>query len=239
MEITNWWVQWGILIIMLCSAVLMAIVQNNFRHKAMKYGQISNGSNKTGQQIALEILHRNGIHNVSVVLGHEGRDNYNPKTNQIQLSPSVFNSASIYAAAVAAHEVGHAIQWAKGYAGVKLRDALVQPVHFITRFSWMLFIFSFFFMFSLSYNQWLVFMMVPLVSIGAMGLFQLVTLPVEFDASKRAKKQLMEMNLVNGQQENAAVKSTLNAAALTYVIAFATTMIYFIFFLMRLLSARR
>lgn len=179
-----------------------------------KWGEVRASSNITGAEAAREILQAAQIHDVEVVetnnfLG----DHYDPTSKRLCLSTSVFNTPSVAALGVAAHETGHAIQHAKAYAPLKARMAII-PVTMIASQMLPFVIFG-----------GLFFHITGLITLGIycyliLLAFQLVTLPVEFDASRRAKIILRQMGIIQPGEEAAGVNKVLNAAALTYVAAF-------------------
>src|SRR5947209_12921586 len=179
-----------------------------------KWGEVRASSNITGAECAREILQAAQIHDVDVVETNDFLgDHYDPTNKKLHLSSNVYNTPSVAAVGIAAHETGHAIQHAKAYAPLKARMAIV-PVTMIA-------------------SQMLPFVILGGLFFGITGLitlgiycylillvFQLITLPVEFDASRRAKIILQQMGIVRSGAELAGVNSVLNAAALTYVAAF-------------------
>lgn len=169
---------------------------------------VANGM--TGAQVARRILDANGLNEVPIEETPGSlSDHYDPRNRSVHLSPEVFRGVSVASTAVGAHEVGHAIQHASSYAFFKFRSALFPAVSFASRI-WMLFLFGGLILGTFG----LVYVGIALYAVAV--LFQLVTLPVEFDASNRAKNQLSELGLV-ASNEAAGVKSTLTAAAWTYV----------------------
>jgi Zn-dependent membrane protease YugP len=169
---------------------------------------VANGM--TGAQIARRILDANGLDEVPIEeTPGTLSDHYDPRNRSVHLSPEVYRGVSVASTAVGAHEVGHAIQHAKSYSFFQFRSALFPAVSFASRI-WMLFLFGGIILGTLG----LVWVGVALYAVAV--LFQLVTLPVEFDASNRAKQQLSDLGLV-ASPEAAGVKSTLTAAAWTYV----------------------
>jgi hypothetical protein len=169
---------------------------------------VSNGM--TGAQVARRILDANGLHEVPIEEAPGSlSDHYDPRSRSVHLSPEVFRGVSVASTAVGAHEVGHAIQHAQSYAFFKFRSAMFPAVQFASNI-WMLFLIGGIILAAFE----LIFVAVALYSVAV--LFQIVTLPVEFDASRRAKRQLGDLGLV-AANESAGVKSTLTAAAWTYV----------------------
>jgi hypothetical protein len=169
---------------------------------------VSNGM--TGAQVARRILDSNGLHEVPVEETPGSlSDHYDPRSRSVHLSPEVSRGVSVASTAVGAHEVGHAIQHAQAYAFFRFRSAMFPAVQFASNI-WLLFLIGGFILNALG----LIYVGIALYSVAV--LFQIVTLPVEFDASNRAKRQLNDLGLV-AANESAGVKSTLTAAAWTYV----------------------
>ena len=184
----------------------------------------------TGGQVARRILDANGLNDIPVEETPGSlSDHYDPRSKSVHLSPEVFRGVSIASTSVAAHEVGHAIQHAKSYAFFRFRSAMFPAVQFASNI-WMLFLIGGIFF---AITQFIV-LAVALYAIAV--LFQIVTLPVEFDASSRAKKQLNELGLVVAS-EGAGVKSVLSAAAWTYV-AGALAAVAMLLYYLSLLSNR-
>jgi len=185
-------------------------VSNAFR----KCGEVRASSNITGAECAREILQAAQIHDVDVVETNDFLgDHYDPTNKKLHLSSNVYQTPSVAALGIAAHETGHAIQHAKAYAPLKARMAIV-PVTMVASQMLPFVIFG-----------GLFFHMTGLITLGiycylVLLVFQLITLPVEFDASRRAKIILREMGIVQPGQEATGVNKVLNAAALTYVAAF-------------------
>ncbi len=173
---------------------------------------------QTGAEVARAILDANGLYDVRVV-PTQGvlSDHYNPATKTVALSESNFNEASIAGAAVAAHEVGHAIQHKEAYSMLTLRSKLVPVANISSNASWIFVMIGIF----ASSSGWLLLGIVLLV---AGVVFQLVTLPVEFDASKRALVQMNSLGIITNEEERPARK-VLSAAALTYVAAAAVAVL--------------
>jgi len=173
----------------------------------------------TGAQAARMILQSNGINDVSVQrISGKLTDHYNPSTKVLNLSESVYGSTSVAAIGVAAHECGHAIQHARGYFPLSLRTALVPVANIGSQLSWVFIIVGAI----LSFNQTLI--TIGIIMFSAAVLFQLVTLPVEFNASARALEQL-ESNGILYRDEVSQTRKVLSAAALTYVAAAATAIL--------------
>ncbi len=181
-----------------------------------KYAKVTNHSGLTGSMAARKILDMNGLYHIKVErVSGDLTDHYDPKADVIRLSESVFDSASVAAVGVAAHEAGHAVQHAKNYAPIKVRNALVPIVNISTSLSMPLFVIG------------LILSMTGLALLGVILfstalLFQIVTLPVEFDASRRAIKILSSGNLMY-EDEVRGARKVLSAAAMTYVAGAAAT----------------
>ena len=193
------------------SMLVSAILKSRFN----AYGKIPLAARLTGKEIAEKMLRENGIYDVKVV-SVQGflSDHYNPANKTINLSPEVYNNYSISAAAVAAHETGHAVQHATAYAWLNLRSKLVPAVQFSsTIVNWVLLIGVFM---AASGNPTL--LLVGIILFAATVIFSLVTLPVEFDASRRALAWLQHTNVTN-EQEYPKAKNALTWAAMTYVVA--------------------
>ena len=183
-----------------------------------KWGEVRASSNITGAQCAREILQAAQIHDVDVIEteGFLG-DHYDPAQKKLCLSSNVYNVPSVAALGIAAHETGHAIQHAKAYAPLKLRMAIVPMTMIASQ------------MLPFVILGGIFFRITGLITLGIycyliLLVFQLITLPVEFDASRRAKIILQEMRIVQPGEEVVGVNKVLNAAALTYVAAFIATL---------------
>lgn len=189
------------------------------------------GNGMTGAQVARRILDANGLQEVPIEETPGSlSDHYDPRSRSVHLSPEVFRGVSIASTAVGAHEVGHAIQHAQAYAFFKFRSAMFPAVQFASNI-WMLFLIGGIFLNILGF----IFVAIALYSVAV--LFQFVTLPVEFDASKRAKRQLTDLGLV-AANEGAGVKSVLKAAAWTYVAGALAAVAILLYYLSVLLSNR-
>ncbi len=205
-------------ILVLIGVVLSLAASAKVKTTFNKYSQIRSASGLTGAQAAQRILDYAGIRGVTIVrIPGNLTDHYNPKTRQVGLSESVYGSNSLAAVAVAAHECGHVIQHAKSYTPLSIRSALVPVANFGSGASWFFIVAG------------LIFSIHPLVTIGiiffsAAVLFQIVTLPVEFNASGRALTILQQIGIL-GADEGKAAGKVLRAAALTYVAAAAAAIL--------------
>ena len=207
--------------------VLLALwAQMRLTSTYARYSQVGSARNIRGAEAARWILDRNGLSNVDIheVEGHLS-DHYDPTKRAVFLSSENFHSPSLSAVGVAAHEVGHAIQHKEGYAWLGLRMAMVGVTGFASRVAWFA-ILGGMILSSLSPRGGLgrVLLLVGILLFSATVFFQMITLPVEYDASSRAKRELERLGLVT-PQERAGVESVLSAAALTYVAGMVTAML--------------
>lgn len=208
------------IILVLIGVVISLWAQGRVTSTYNKYSKVRSHTGMTGAEAAMRLLHSQGIYDVTVrrVAGNL-TDHYDPRTKVVNLSESVYGSTSIAALGVAAHECGHAMQHNEGYAPLRFRSALVPVANFGSRISWPLILFG---------------LMIgglgsPLCQIGILMfslavLFQLVTLPVEFNASNRAVGFLDSLGILSGDEVR-GTRSVLNAAALTYVAAAASSIL--------------
>jgi Zn-dependent membrane protease YugP len=201
--------------------IVPMLAQMNVKSTFNKYAKVRSTSGLTGREVAEEILQENGIYDVSVERG-QGllSDYYDPRNKKVVLSPDNFDKPSVAGTAVAAHEVGHAIQHASGYAFLNFRSALFPLAQLGSNFSYFLIIAGILLTAGMNsdFGGYLLWAGIGLMAFAV--LFQLVTLPVEFDASKRAMNQIETLNIVN-EKEYRHAKKVLNAAAMTYVAATA------------------
>lgn len=180
-----------------------------------KYSKVRSTSNMTGAQVARLILDQNGLQNVKVVESPGVlSDHYNPVTKIVALSTDNYHNASVAGTAVAAHEVGHAIQDKEAYAFLRFRHALVPATNISSKASWI------FIMIGLIFSSMSSMLLIGIVLLAVGVVFQLVTLPVEFNASSRAMDQIVTLGIIKNDEE-AKAKKVLSAAAMTYVAAAA------------------
>ncbi len=203
------------------------------------FGEVANRAMLTGYDAATRLLRNNGVFDISVnrIKGNL-TDHYHPKKKVVNLSESVYGHASIASVAVAAHEIGHVMQKKKGYLPYKIRVALVPIANFGSRLALPLVLVGvlldiFLANASVEYGFWVAMLGVALY--GASTLFMLVTLPVEFNASKRAKELLLTEGILS-ESEIEGAERVLSAAALTYVASLATSLVYFLRFLIWVLA---
>ena len=198
--------------------------QHRVKSTFAKNLQVHVANGMTGAQVARRVLDANGLNEVPVEETPGSlSDHYDPRSRSVHLSPDVFQGVSVASTAVAAHEVGHAIQHAKSYAFFKFRSTLFPAVQFASNI-WMLFLLGGIFL------QISGFIVLAIALYAVAVLFQFVTLPVEFDASKRAKRQLNDLGLV-ASNEGTGVEATLNAAAWTYVAGALAAIAQLLYFL--------
>ncbi|HDV4181312.1 TPA: zinc metallopeptidase [Staphylococcus aureus] len=200
--------------------VLPLWAQHKVKSNYEKYSQVRSTSGKTGREVALEILHANGIYDVEVVKG-EGflTDHYDPKKKVVSLSPANYDRPSVAGTAIAAHEVGHAIQDHQGYWLLRFRAALVPVANLGSSLSYMIIMLGIILTaIGSAFGSTALWIGAGLMSLAV--LFSIVTLPVEFDASSRAMKQITALNIVN-EKEYKHARKVLSAAAMTYVAATA------------------
>ena len=206
-----------VLIGVVLSLVASARVKSTFN----RYSQMRNSRGMTGAQAAEQVLHGAGIYNVRIehVRGNL-TDHYDPRSKVLRLSDSVYGQTSVAAVGVAAHECGHAIQHAKGYAPLRFRNVLVPVANFGAKIAWPLILIGFLIN---SESSWLL-MQAGIIAFSLAVLFQVVTLPVEFNASNRAIRVLADRGIMYGE-EIVAAKKVLSAAALTYVAGAASSIL--------------
>ncbi len=181
-----------------------------------KYQKVNNSRGWTAAEVARKILDDNGLYDVNIAhIAGNLTDNYNPKTNTVSLSDSVYSSTSVAAIGVAAHECGHAVQHAEQYTPIKIRSALVPVTNFGSSFGVIILAIGLIFS---SYNI----AMIGVLLYSLMAVFQAVTLPVEFNASSRALTTLREQNMLEDDELKMS-KKVLSAAAMTYVAALVSS----------------
>ena len=211
---------WTYLLVLIGVVVCMA-ASSRVRSVFSRYSRVRSHSGMTGKEAAEQILRRNGIYDVQVIhIPGNLTDHYNPGKKTLGLSDSVYNSSSVAAIGVAAHECGHAVQHAVGYAPLTIRGALVPAANFGSALSWPLILVG------LLMNSQMSAMLINLgiLLFSAAVLFQIVTLPVEFNASGRAVKVLESSGMLY-PEEVGDVKKVLRAAALTYVASALTAIL--------------
>ena len=221
------------LILLVIAIAIPLIAQGYLMSTFGRYKRERASSGLTGVEVARRMLDRNGLYDVQIQQT-KGKlsDHYDPKSKTVRLSPDIHNKASVAAVAVAAHEVGHAIQHAEDYVPLKIRSALVPVVNIANRLGFIIIILGLvlevFFMAEIG-----------IILIASLFVFQLVTLPVEFNASTRAMAGLGEMNILYNNNEQRGARKVLRAAALTYVAALIIALVQLLRFVLILNSRRR
>lgn len=206
--------------------IMMALASWYVNSTFNKWGQVRARSGLTGAQAAQRLINNGGLAGVQVAAtGGSLSDHYDPRNKTLFLSQNVANVPSVASVAVAAHELGHAMQDAEGYFPLRFRAALVPVVNIGTNLGWILILAGM--LLQMTNLAWVG---VAVFSGGA--LFALATLPVELNASGRAKRLLAETGIISGEDEQRGVNSVLNAAALTYVAGAITAMLQLLYYVM-------
>lgn len=208
-------------VLVLIGVILSLIASSRVKSTFAKYSQMRNTRGMTGAEAAQRVLQAAGIYDVRIehVRG-DLSDHYDPRSKVLRLSDSVYGQTSVAAVGVAAHECGHAIQHARGYAPLKLRSTLVPIANFGSQIAWPLILIGLLF----NGNSSTMFINLGIIAFLGAVLFQLITLPVEFNASSRAIRMIADTGLMQGQ-EIVEAKKVLSAAALTYVASAATAIL--------------
>ncbi len=200
------------LLIMLFAIVLGFVTQGYVNRAFKRWSNVELATRRTGAQVARTMLDSEGLHGVAIEMV-QGKlsDHYDPRSNVLRLSPEVHSQATVAAAGVAAHEAGHAVQHARGYVPARIRMALVPAANLGSQAAWILIIIGLFT--NILGIAWL-----GILAFALAVLFQVVTLPVEFDASRRALASLSTTGMLPSEQV-AGARNVLTAAALTYIAA--------------------
>lgn len=223
---------WGTWLLYALPGLLLALwAQQKVRAAFNKYSQIPTRRGLTGQQVARQLLDQNGLYDVAIeqVKGNLG-DHYDPRHKVLRLSPSVYGQATVAAAGIAAHETGHAIQDKEKYAALMARTAFVPAANFSSRLSSIILSVGLLLLFFARSEFAYYIFGFGIVLFALSVIFSLITLPVEFNASKRAKAQLVDTFLLD-KDEMEGVNKVLDAAALTYVAAAVTAIGQLLFYL--------
>lgn len=220
----SYWILFGVI------AIMSFLVQSNLKNKFEKYGRVFLPNRMTGRDVAVKMLHDNGIYDVRVIsTPGQLTDHYNPTDKTVNLSESVYNDCSVAAAAVAAHECGHAVQHAHAYAPLKMRSALVPVVSFASGWmQWLLLIGI------LTIQTFPQIMLGGIILFACTTLFAFITLPVEINASMRASAWLANAGITTYETQP-MVNDALRSAAYTYVAAALgslATLVYYILMFM-------
>ncbi len=205
------------LILVVPALILSLVAQANVKSTYAKMAKINNTRRITGAEAAMRVLSHYGINNVQVQMT-QGKlsDHYDPRSNVIRLSPEVFSGSSIASVGIACHEAGHAAQHAQNYAPIKMRNAVLPVANFGSSMGFTIAILGYFLGMEIIVN-------IGIILFAAVVLFQLITLPVEFNASSRALKVISETNMLY-EDEIPKARKVLTAAAMTYIAALIVSM---------------
>ncbi|MGB3130398.1 MAG: zinc metallopeptidase [Saprospiraceae bacterium] len=215
-------------------SLIGAWVSNRLQSKFKQYSEVRLRSNMSGKDVAEKMLSFYNIRDVKVIEGQGYlSDHYNPLTKTVALSPEVYQGRSVSAAAVAAHECGHAVQHDTAYAMLKLRSAIVPVVKVASMASQFLLMFAF-----MLANTFPSLLLITIIAFAITCLFSIITLPVEFDASKRALVWLDQSGTAQGEEYEGA-KDALKWAAMTYVSAALSSLVMLIFLILRYMGTNR
>lgn len=226
---------YGLMGISMVFGLIGSFVSKRLQSKFSKYAQMPTSSGLSGKEIAQKMLEYYNIHDVQITQG-KGRltDHYNPQTKIVNLSPEVYGGRSVAAAAVAAHEVGHAIQHAESYAMLQFRSAIVPIVQVSSKLQSYIFMFGFVLAGVIGNGM---FLLVAVAIFAVTALFSVITLPVEFDASNRALAWLEDTNITRGAEHEGA-KDALKWAARTYIVGALAAVAQLLYLLMMFLNSR-
>ena len=220
------------LLFMAPAFILMVITSWYVKHAYNKWSRVASNSRMTGGQAVQRLISSSGLYNVKVEgVGGNLSDHYDPRTKSLRLSQGVANSNSVAAIAVAAHELGHAMQDAEDYMPLRFRAALVPAVNIGSWLGWILIAVGLFL-------NWLNLAWLGVLVFSGGAIFALATLPVELDASARARRLLADSGIIHSEQEQRGVNNVLNAAALTYVAALVTAVMQLLYFASMILGRR-
>jgi len=225
-------------IVLVLPAVILSLWASwNVKHTFKKYSEVPNSRSLTGADAARRVLDANGLRDIPVEhISGELSDHYDPEGRIVRLSDSVWGSTSVAAVGVACHEVGHAIQNEQDYLPIKIRQAIIPATALGEKLSVPLLILG---LILSSYSRVFIYLAYAGVALYAIcAVFQLVTLPTEFDASRRALVSIQDMDLLDGEELKGA-KKVLSAAALTYVAALATTLMQLLRFIILVNDRKR
>ena len=212
---------YGSMIILIPAIIFTMYAQSKVNSNFRRYSNIRNARNMTGAEAARRMLDANGLTNVQIEQTRGSlTDHYDPRKRVLRLSQSVYGVNSIAAVSVACHEAGHAVQHAESYKPLKIRNSIVPLVNFASSLTWPLVIIGILLLSNGSYMGDLLFN-IGVITMLAVILFHTVTLPVEFNASSRALRQMDDLGIIT-EEENKGASKVLRAAAMTYVAALAT-----------------
>ena len=226
----------GMFILIIAIGVIGFLVQARLQSVFKKYSKVQFPGGLTGAEVAEKMLRDNNIHNVKVThVGGHLTDHFNPQTMTVNLSDSVYSSSSVAAAAVAAHECGHAVQHARGYAPLALRSQLVPVVQFASSSAMWVILLGLVIL-ATTQNELLCWIGVGMIAMSA--LFSLITLPVEYNASARALEWLQTSRTMEGAQL-AQAREALSWAARTYLVAALSAIASVLYYVLLILGGRR
>lgn len=212
----------NIMIYLMIAMIVPMIAQGYLTSIMNTYKNKGNSTNLTGYDVARRMLDANGLRHVQVEETNSRLSNhYDLRAKAVRLSPEVYHKPSVAAVAIAAHEVGHALQHAQNYGPLNLQGALMPTARIASRFSYAIIVIGLLL-------QMFVVAQIGMIMIAAVFIFQLVALPVEFNASARALTQLNEMNILYDHQEKRGIRKVLTAAALTYLAALIVALMEFL-----------
>ncbi|MEJ7762564.1 MAG: zinc metallopeptidase [Thermomicrobiales bacterium] len=219
-------------VFMIPGVILMLWAQNKVKGNYAKFSKVQNAQRITGAQAARQMLDSQGLMNVAIeAIPGELSDHYDPRSRVLRLSQGVYGVPSIAAIGIAAHEAGHAIQHAKAYAPLRVRTAIVPAVNIGSNLGYLVLIAGVFM--NIVGLAW-----AGVALFGLATLFALITLPVEFDATRRAKEALRNMGMVD-LEEGRGVAKVLDAAAWTYIAGFAASLLTLLYWVMVVSGMRR
>lgn len=226
----------GMFFLIIAIGIVGYIVQARLQSVFKKYSKVQFPGGLTGAEVAEKMLRDNNIHNVKVThVGGHLTDHFNPQTMTVNLSDSVYSSSSVAAAAVAAHECGHAVQHARGYAPLALRSQLVPVVQFASSSAMWIILLGLVIL-ATTQNELLCWIGVGMIAMSA--LFSLITLPVEYNASARALEWLQTSRTMEGAQL-AQAREALSWAARTYLVAALSAIASVLYYVLLILGGRR
>lgn len=226
------YVDYYYLILVVPAIILSLIAQAKVKSTYSKYAAVQNARRITGAQAAANVLNNYGINNVRIEqTSGKLTDHYDPRTNVIRLSPEVYSGTSVASIGIACHEAGHAAQHAQGYAPIKIRNAILPVANIGSSAGVFIAIIGYFLGFGLLID-------IGILLFASVVLFQLITLPVEFNASSRAMKVIAETNMLY-ENEQAGAKKVLTAAAMTYVASLLVSIMSLLRLILRTNNRRR
>ena len=225
----------GIYLLIFIGTLLLSGITYLLLHSAYgRYSKVPASSGMTGADVARRILEVNGIRDVSVnMISGKLSDHYDPVNRQLNLSQETYEGRSVASLGIAAHECGHAIQHQQAYAPLQWRMAAVSATQIASSALYWIPLLGMF-----GFMRWSLIVPIMAICFGVLMVFQLITLPVEFDATRRAKRIIPDIGAVAAGDETRGMNKVLNAAALTYVAAFISTLAYFLYYIWQMQNRR-